>query len=223
VESILKKSILALCALTLAAGLSACGGGTSSHTIGGTVTGLQYGPLVLVTNGMEVSIKAQLDGSGNPVATTYAFPNQLEYGEAYHVMLKTGTDASGNTISLQPPHQVCMPSSEPGNSTADTAGRLSVVKADFVCVLASHTIGGTINNLTGSGLKLINGSDGGEVAPAAGAASFTFSKEVTFNTTYGVVISSQPSGQTCTVTNGAGTMADVAVTSIVVNCVNKQT
>jgi hypothetical protein len=210
VESILKKSILALCALTLAASLSACGGGTSSYTIGGTVTGLQYEGLVLQNNGTNDLVVKPLgvDANNNVKNVTYSFPGEVDYGKAYSV-----------TVKEQPRHQECALA----GGTADTAGRLTTINAVISCSLASHTIGGTINNLTGSGLKLINGSDGGEVAPAAGATSFTFGKEVTFDTTYGVVISNQPSDQTCTVSNGAGTMGDVAVTSIVVNCVNKQT
>lgn len=224
----MKKSILALCALTLAAGLSACGGGTSNHTIGGTVTGLQYGPLVLVTNGMEVAIQPQRDSSGNLLAsTTYAFPKQLEYGEAFNITLKqTGTDATGAPVYQQPPHQVCEPSGAPGNITSETAGRLSVINAVFVCRLASHAIGGTIEGLAADNLVLTNGSTGGTFSasknPETGAypTSFTFTQAVTYQQTYGVTVLTQPTGQTCTVTNGVGTMLDDPITSIKVTCTN---
>jgi hypothetical protein len=46
---------------------------------------------------------------------------------------------------------------------------------------------------------------------------------VTYGQTYGVTVFEQPAGQTCTVTNGAGTMGDNAVDTIAVNCVNKST
>ncbi|MDB5792200.1 MAG: hypothetical protein JWQ80_2224 [Massilia sp.] len=221
----MKKSILALCALTLTAALSACGGGTSKHTVGGTVTGLEYGPLVLVTNGMEVAIQPQRDSSGNLVATTsYSFPQQLEYGETYNVTLKTtGTDATGAPIYQQPPHQLCGPSGAPGNITTETAGRLSVINASFVCQLATHTIGGTIEGLAADGLVLTNGSTGGTYAAdkdAAGAypTSFTFATQVTYQQTYGVTVLTQPTGQTCRVANGVGTMLDDPITSIRVTC-----
>ncbi len=222
----MKKSILALCALTLAAGLSACGGGTSNHTIGGTVTGLQYGPLVLVTNGMEVAIQPQRDSSGNLLASqSYAFPKQLEYGEAFNISLKqTGTDAAGAPIYQQPPHQVCGPSPAPGNVTSETAGRLSVINAVFVCQLASHTIGGTIAGLAADGLILTNGSTGGTFSASKDATTgaypttFTFLAPVTYQQTYGVTVLVQPAGQTCTVANGVGTMLDDPVTSIKVTC-----
>jgi hypothetical protein len=225
VESILKKSILALCALTLAAGLSACGGGSSAYTIGGTVTGLQYGPLVLVTNGMEVAIEPQAGATSSSVVN-YSFPKQLEYGEAYDVTLKTTTDASGTLVFQQPPHQVCSASTVPGTRTADTAGRLANINAAFVCSLASHTIGGTVTGLAADNLVLTNGSTGGTVALAKDATTgaypttFLFSTPVTYKQTYGVTVLTQPTGQTCTVNNGVGEMGDVAVTTIEVACVN---
>jgi hypothetical protein len=223
VESILKKSILALCALTLAAGLSACGGGSSSYTIGGTVYGLEYGPLILTTNGMEVAVQPAKDSNGRLV-TTYAFPNQLDYGTPYNVVLKqTGTDASGAAIIQYPPHQVCGVTQN--SRTSDTAGRLATIDASYTCQLASHTIGGTVNGLAGDGLVLTNGSTSGTVTLAKDAngvypTSFTFAAQVTYNQTYGVTVLTQPAGQTCTVANGAGTMGDDPVSSIVINCAN---
>lgn len=225
----MKKSILALCALTLAAGLAACGGGTSKYTIGGTVTNLQYGPLVLVTNGMEVAVQPQTDSSGKLVPTiNYAFPNQLEYGEAYNVTLKPiGTDASGATIYQQPPHQVCGPSNAQGSITAETAGRLSVINAAFVCNLAAHSIGGQITGLAADNLVLTNGGNQlalkKDATTGAYPTSFTFPTLVTYKTTYGVTVLTQPTGQTCTVTNGAGEMADENITSISINCTTNPT
>ena len=224
----MKKSILALCALTLAASLAGCGGGTSKHTVGGTVTNLQYGPLVLVTNGMEVAIQPQRDANGALVLTTnYAFPNQLEYGDAYDVTLKPiGTDASGATIYQQPPHQVCGPLNSAGNITKDTAGRLSVINVAFACTLDSHTIGGTITGLAADTLTLNNGSSQLTlVKDATGAypTTFTFATPVTYGSTYGVTIASQPAGQTCTVANAAGEMGDENITSISINCASNPT
>lgn len=225
----MKKSILALCALTLAAGLAACGGGTSKYTVGGTVTNLQYGPLVLVTNGMEVAIQPQTDGSGKLVPTiNYAFPNQLDYGDAYSITLKPiGTNENGTTIYQQPPHQVCGPADVQGNITSDTAGRLSVINAQFVCNLATHTIGGQITGLAADTLILTNGGNQltltKDTATNLYPTSFTFPTQVTYKTTYGVTVLQQPTGQTCTVTNGAGEMGDEDIASIRINCTTNAT
>lgn len=214
----MKKSILALCALTLTAGLVACGGGTSSYTIGGTVSGLQYGPLVLTNNlSDDATLTPRPLGSTGAVQNVaYQFAKQLDYGDPYSVTIKT-----------QPPHQVCVPSNAPGTSISDTAGRLSVINADFACGLTSHTIGGTITGLAASGLVLNNGSDSKMTIvkdPTTGAypTTFAFTTEVVYGQTFGVTVLEQPTdpiGQTCTVKNGAGKMEDVAITTIEVTCV----
>jgi hypothetical protein len=205
----LKKSILALCALTLAAGLSACGGGTSSYTIGGTVVGLQYPGLVLQNNLANDLVVAPGAVSGTTVPNvTYSFPNEVDYGDPYSVTVKT-----------QPQHQTCGASS----GTADSAGRLSVINAVIACSLVSNTIGGTITGLASDGLVLTNGTSGGTfpVAKVNGVypATFTFLLPVTYNQTYGVTVLTQPATETCSVANGAGTMGDDKVDTIVVSCV----
>jgi hypothetical protein len=213
VESILKKSILALCALTIAAGLSACGGGTSSYTIAGTVTGLQYEGLVLQNNNAnDLRVNPLgLDDNNSVKNVPYSFPGEVDYGEPYSV-----------TVKNHPQHQKC----ELAGGTADTAGRLTSINAVISCALVSNSIGGTITGLAADGLVLTNGSTGGTVTVSKDAngvypTTFTFSIPVTYGQTYGVtVLPPQPAGQTCTVTNGAGTMGDNAVTSIAVNCVN---
>jgi hypothetical protein len=215
VESILKKSILALCALSLAAGLSACGGGTSSYTIGGTVTGLQYEGLVLQNNETNDLVVKPLgvDANNNVKNVTYSFPGEVDYGKPYSV-----------TVKDQPKHQYC----KPAGGTADTAGRLTTINAVISCELVSNTIGGTITGLAADKLVLINGSSGGTLTVVKDAngvypGKFTFAAVVTYGQTYGVTVFEQPAGQTCTVTNGAGTMGDNAVDTIAVNCVNKST
>ncbi|MFC4932558.1 hypothetical protein [Massilia sp. GCM10023247] len=210
----MKKSTLALSALTLAlaAGLSACGGGSSTYTIGGVVTGLEYPGLVLSNNGEDLALGPAgyetLSGSTVPTPkdVTYAFKNKVDYGDPYDV-----------TIKAFPAHQQCGQS----GGTTDTAGRLSVINAVITCVLVSNTIGGPVTGLTGEGLVLINGSTGGiggKLPVAKGATSFAFEQPVTYGRTFGVTVLEQPAGQTCTVTNGAGTMGDVKVDTIAVTC-----
>lgn len=207
----MKKSILALCALTMAASLVACGGGTSTYTIGGTVTGLQYPGLVLTNNlSDDVTLAPPgLETNGAVKTLTYQFAKQLDYGDQYKVTVKT-----------QPLHQTC----EPVSGSADTAGRLSVINAVISCVLVSNTIGGKITGLAADDLVLTNGSNGTAaiVKDAAGVypTAFTFASTVTYGQTFGVTVLQQPKGQTCSVKNGAGTMGDTAVTTIEVSCVN---
>lgn len=212
-EANVKKSILALSALTLAlaAGLSACGGGSSTYTIDGVVVGLEFPGLVLSNNGEDLAIAPggmeTLQGASVPTPknVNYSFRNEVDYGDTYNV-----------TVKSQPPHQVC----NPAGGTADTAGRLTTINAVIACELVRNPIGGTITGLTGDNLILANGSDGGTLGVAKDATTFTFLQPVTYNQTYGVTVLRQPDGQTCTVTNGAGTMGDDEVKTIAVTCRN---
>jgi hypothetical protein len=125
-------------------------------------------------------------------------------------------------VKTQPAHQNCTAYS----GSADTAGRLSAINAVIVCVLVSNTIGGSITGLAADGLVLNNGSDTLALAKdAAGAypTSFTFITPVTYGKTYGVTVLTQPTGQTCSVASGAGTMGDTVITSIKLTCTNNST
>ncbi|MDE2450269.1 MAG: hypothetical protein KGO22_14940 [Gammaproteobacteria bacterium] len=81
---------------------------------------------------------------------------------------------------------------------------------------ATYTIGGTITGLSAGGLVLADGSQ--TVSPTASAASFTFGTAVAASTSYSVTVSTQPSGETCTVANGSGTVASANVTGVQVAC-----
>jgi 6-phosphogluconolactonase (cycloisomerase 2 family) len=82
----------------------------------------------------------------------------------------------------------------------------------------AYTIGGTVSGLVGSGLALQN-SLGGVVSVGAKATTFTFSA-LPEGTSYNVTVRQQPGapGQTCTVSNGAGTVGTASVTTIAVTC-----
>jgi hypothetical protein len=195
-------------ALALALSLTACGG-KASFPIAGTIVGLNYGGLVLNTNGMDLPVAAN--------STTFSFPNSLSYGEVYNVIPKH-----------QPDHQTCTVGafSGPGgviyNGATDTAGRLGTINIGVACSMNVAAVGGTITGLTSLGLQLTNGSTGGIAAPAADATTFVLPNAVAYGVTYGVTVLAQPANDVCSVTsNGAGTMGDTAITNIAVTCVPK--
>jgi hypothetical protein len=81
-----------------------------------------------------------------------------------------------------------------------------------------YTLGGTITGLTGAGLVLHSGVD--DLAVPVNAISFTFGTPLPTGATYGVSVLTPPAGQTCTVTNGTGQMANANVTNVQVACVD---
>jgi 6-phosphogluconolactonase (cycloisomerase 2 family) len=85
-------------------------------------------------------------------------------------------------------------------------------------VVTTHTIGGTVNGLVGSGLVLQN--NGGNNLAIAASGSFVFNAPLANGTSYNVAVLTQPTSpsQTCTVTNGAAVLTGSNVTNIVVSC-----
>lgn len=84
---------------------------------------------------------------------------------------------------------------------------------------ASHSIGGTVMGLTGTGLVLQNNA--GDDLTIAADGSFSFGTTLASGTTYAVTVKTQPDvpAQTCTVGNGTGVVASTPIASITVTCV----
>ena len=77
------------------------------------------------------------------------------------------------------------------------------------------TVGGTVTGLSGAGLVLQN--NGGSDLPVS-AGSFTFAAPVVQGSAYSVTVYTQPPGQTCTVSQGSGTVGMAPVTNVQVAC-----
>jgi hypothetical protein len=78
----------------------------------------------------------------------------------------------------------------------------------------TFTVGGSITGLNGTVVLQING--GNAVTRSANGA-FSFSARLITGTSYHVAVQTQPSGQTCTITNGSGT-AKATVKNVKVTC-----
>ena len=175
------------------AGTAAGGPSTSAYTVGGTISGLTTSGLTLTDGSQTVSPAAN--------ATSFTFPTAVAAGSSYSV-----------TVSVQPSGASCTVANGAG-----TVGSSNVTSVQITCATASkYTVGGTISGLTANGLVLANGSD--TVAPAAGATSFTFSTSLSSGATYAVTVSTQPSGETCAITNNSGTIGTSNVTNVQVAC-----
>jgi hypothetical protein len=101
------------------------------------------------------------------------------------------------------------------------------LRAPLVCALAlaacgglgiGATIGGTLTGLT-SGATLVLANNGKDNLSLTSNGSFRFATQLDSGAAYGVTIVTQPTGQTCSVANGSGTVGTVGdITSITVNC-----
>ena len=79
-----------------------------------------------------------------------------------------------------------------------------------------YTVGGTVTGLRGSGLVLQD--NGGDSLTFSSNGTFTFSSGIDQGGAYSVTVQTQPSGQTCLVHNGSGTIGTADISNVVVNC-----
>ncbi len=79
----------------------------------------------------------------------------------------------------------------------------------------SYMVGGTVSGLNGTLLLQDNASD---TLTVSANGSFTFGTPVPAGSVYSVMVKSGPSGQTCSVANGTGTIGSGNVTNVAVLC-----
>lgn len=79
----------------------------------------------------------------------------------------------------------------------------------------THTVGGSVSGVVGTGLVLRN--NGGDDLPISANGSFSFATPVGDGSPYSVSVASQPLNQTCSVAQASGT-ASAAVTNVAVTC-----
>ncbi|MCC5014934.1 DUF1566 domain-containing protein [Legionella sp. 31fI33] len=159
-------------------------------TIGGSVFGL-LGTLVLQNNGGDV-LTMNADGP-------FTFSNSLPPGSPYLV-----------TVQTQPATQTCTVSNGSG-----ITNKTDVTNITVNCSTNTHTVGGTLSGLSGTVVLQNNGTDN---LPVNNSGSFTFSTPVAQGAGYNVTVLAQPATQTCTVTNGSGSVGTTDIASVQVNC-----
>ena len=177
------------------AGGDATTGGT--YSIGGTVSGLT-GTVVLEDNG-----GANLSVSANG---TFTFDSLVAQGAPYDVTVQT--DPSGQTCTVA--------------NGSGTVGSANVTNVSVTCVTeaggGTYSIGGTVSGLSGT---VVLENNGGDSLSLSANGTFTFDSLVAQGAPYDVTVQTDPSGQTCTVANGSGTVGSANVTNVSVTCVTE--
>jgi len=189
--------------------LAACGGGSSSspppptpaipeptYRIGGTVSGLAGGSIVLQNNGGgDLTVGA--DG-------VFAFARGERDGTAYAV-----------TVLNQPesPWQTCTVTGGSGNVSGSDVDNIAVD-----CVTNRYRLAVTVAGLGAGTLTLQNA--GGDDLTIQKIGVHEFAAAVESGSTYSVEVIQNPTDpdQSCTVTDGKGLVADADITSVTVDC-----
>ena len=166
----------------------------NTYTIGGSVAGLATGAQLTLANSGGNALNVTANGA-------FTFTTAVAFNGSYAV-----------TVSTQPTGQTCVVSSGSGTSV-----EINVTNVSVNCSANTYTIGGSVAGLT-TGAQLTLANNGGNALNVTANGAFTFTTPVTFNGTYAVTISTQPTGQICVVSSGSGTTVEANVTNVSVSC-----
>jgi len=186
---------VALVAVTLAA-LSACGGDSNKkkYSIGGTASGLT-GTVVLQNNGSD-NLSVSTNGA-------FTFPDKIKKGKGYAV-----------TVQTQPTGQTCAVSN--GSGTA----RGNVTNVAVTCTTnQTYSVGGNVIGLASAATVVLQNNGGNNLSVNANG-SFAFTSKLPSGSAYAVTVLTQPAGQTCSVAQGSGVIANANVANVAVTCAN---
>ncbi|MDY7575471.1 hypothetical protein [Actimicrobium sp. CCI2.3] len=190
--TLISRAAIVLASVT---GLAACGGGSnvSNISVGGTVTGLTIGTLTLNNGYSSVTLPTN--------TSTFNFTARVPTGYGFLTV-----------VTANSPDLTCRVTNGSGVASADVTNVL-------VACVPNQTLGGSVYNLTASGLVLANGSD--TVAVPVNTGTFVMPTKIGDGFAYGVTVLTQPTGLNCTVANGVGTMSTTNVSNVAVTCVAK--
>jgi len=180
----------------------------NTYSVGGTIYGLN-GSLVLADFD---STEGEFDAFNPPTGQTLVNPISYSF---------TGYAADDTyfiEIIESPERQQC--------AVVNPTGRVeeeNVTDVDVYCG-ASYTLGGTLSGLASEssvGLRLNTADEDGLINQTLTAnGSFTFSNTLPNGFPYVVTVRRSPSGQTCTISNGSGTINQGNVNNIAVTCLS---
>lgn len=168
---------------------------TNEYTVGGTISGLT-GTLSLLNNGSD-ALTTSTDGH-------FTFTAPITDGGSYAV-----------TVQSDPIDQTCTV-----NNASGTINGANVTNVNVTCSTNAYTVGGTVSGLSGTVVLQNNGTN---ATSMSSNGSFTFSTSIAQGSTYAVTVQTQPSTQTCTVSNDTGTMGGANVSNVGVTCLTNTT
>lgn len=160
--------------------------------LSGTISGLTTSGLKLTNGSEEITIS-----SG---ATTFAFSNRVAAGSSYSA-----------SVSAQPTGKTCSISNATGTMNSSGVNNVQVT-----CANLAYTLGGSISGLSTSGLRLKNGSETLDISSSS--INYVFQTSVAYGGSYQIEIARQPTGQTCSISSGSGSMGTANVTAANLSC-----
>lgn len=169
------------------------------YMVGGSLSNYTGSGLTLTLSGTHSETRTITAGR-----TGYYFNTTFNHGDTYSML-----------ISTQPtnPWQTCSIIQKNSGSISQSTG--SVTDASIVCTTNIYNLSGSISGLSYDGLVLnLNGTN---YPFAAGTTSIALGN-LSSGTVYNVTVQTQPSYQTCSVTNGSGTVGGTDISNIQISC-----
>ena len=167
----------------------------SDQTVSGTVSGLLAGRSLVIQNNGGNSTTVSANGG-------FTFSNTVAGGSNY-----------GVTVLTQPAGQSCAVTNGTG-----TMGSSDVSDVAINCSDGMYNVAVTVSGLAAAGLALRD--NGGSPLSIASNGTYNFNQPVASGSGYAVTVASEPLGQSCSVSNGTGTVESGNVTNIAVGCVS---
>jgi len=195
---------------------------------------LSASPSAFATSGQKTIILTLYDGSGNLVqgAAISAQCDAITGGSLGVLTGPTVTDANGESVVVVLAALDGINTSLSGSCTFATATGSPSVTVSFsgndICLGApspfppgcsnpsQFSVGGSVTGMTTAG-PLVLQNNGGDTVNVTGNTTFNFPVQDT-GTAYNVAVLTQPPGQTCTVANASGVIANSNVTNVAVTC-----
>jgi hypothetical protein len=167
---------------------------SETYPVSGTLSGLPRGEQLVLQNSGADTLRLSADG-----AFKFAIP--VAYDGSYAV-----------TVSTQPAQAIC--SVTHGTGAGVTA---SVAAVSVLCSLDTYAISGTVSGL-GKGLQVTLDDNSADALTVTANGVFTFATPVVAGGSYTVTVGTQPTGETCTVSSGKGSLLGSNVSSVAVTC-----
>jgi hypothetical protein len=171
---------------------------TATHTVGGTVSGLATGNSVVLQNngGDDLTVDAN---------SSFTFDTAVDDGSTYSVTVLTQPDTPSQTCSV--------------SSGSGTISGTDITNVTVSCIVNTYTVGGTATGLV-AGNSVVLQNNAGDNLTVSANDGFVFASAMEDGSTYAVSVLTQPDtpGQTCSVSNGVGTIAGADVVDISVSC-----
>ena len=165
-----------------------------TYRIGGSLTGLASGAAVSLSNNGSDTLAVSANGA-------FTFDAPINHDGSYVV-----------TVSQQPTGQTCTV----GNGTGTGVTR-DVSNVAVTCQAQTFGVSGTVSGLK-AGTQLTLMDNGADPVVVSSNGSFSFSTPINYGGSYSVTVNQQPTGQTCTVAQGAGSNVQAAVSNVSVSC-----